>query len=113
MLEEAAADKRRAVLGTHLPLQDMLGLGRFANERDDFARMGTGRVGTLRVALPWAQIDPTPDPGDLNWSEFDATVIQAARQRIEVLPTVYTVPQWVSLIEGCNGAPDGHARCRS
>ncbi len=76
-------------------------------ERTDFERMGTGHVGTLRVALPWAQIDPTPVPEDYDWSEFDATVSEAAKQQITILPTVYTVPQWVSLSEGCNKPPGG------
>jgi len=67
----------------------------------DIARMGEGRVGTLRIALPWMEIDPTPLPGDHNWSRFDSVVAAAAQQGIQVLPTVYTVPGWVSALEGC------------
>ncbi len=73
----------------------------------DIERMGAGRVGTLRVALPWTEIDPTPVPGDYDWSHFDAIVGAAARSGIEVLPTAYTVPYWVSQIEGCDGPPGG------
>jgi hypothetical protein len=76
-------------------------------DHGDFARMADGRVGTLRVALPWAQMDPTPVPEDYDWSNFDATVTQATKHGIEVLPTVYTVPQWVSLLEGCDKPPGG------
>ena len=73
----------------------------------DIERMGAGRVGTLRVALPWTEIDPTPVPGDYDWSHFDAIVGAAARSGIEVLPTAYTVPYWVSQLEGCDGPPGG------
>jgi hypothetical protein len=71
-------------------------------DRSDFERMGTGRVGVLRVALPWAQIDRTPVPGNYDWSGFDSTVTEAAQQGIAVFPTIYTVPQWVSFVDGCD-----------
>jgi hypothetical protein len=73
----------------------------------EIARMAEGRVGTLRVALPWMEIDPTPVPADYDWSRFDSVVVAAARNGIEVLPTIYTVPAWVSEIEGCAGPPGG------
>jgi polysaccharide biosynthesis protein PslG len=76
-------------------------------DQKDFERMETGRVGTLRVALPWAEIDPTPVPEDYDWAGFDATVIQATRHGIGLLPIVYTVPRWVSLLEGCTGPAGG------
>src|SRR5262245_21077679 len=58
---------------------------------DDFDRMSRARVGTVRVALPWQEVDPTPAPGDYEWGRFDAIVTGAARRGIAVLPTVYTV----------------------
>jgi hypothetical protein len=76
-------------------------------DRADLARMASGEVGTLRVAVPWAQIDPTPVPEDFNWRELDDTVAHAAREGVELLPTVFTVPRWVSLLEGCNGPAEG------
>ena len=76
-------------------------------ERDDMKRMGAGRVGTLRVSLPWGQIDRAPLPGGYDWSSFDQIVASAARERITILPTVYTVPQWVSALEGCTSPPGG------
>jgi hypothetical protein len=76
-------------------------------ERGDVARMASGNVGTLRVAVPWALIDPTPVPEDHNWRELDETVAHAAREGIEILPTIFTVPRWVSLLEGCDGPAEG------
>ncbi len=69
----------------------------------DFQRMGTGRVGTVRVLLDWSEIDPTPLPNDYAWSRFDATVSGAARHGVDVLPTLYSVPRWVSMLERCEG----------
>ncbi len=71
-------------------------------DRSDFDRMSSGKVGTLRVPLAWAQINRTAIPADYDWSAFDSTVAEAARHRIAVLPIVYTVPVWVSVIEGCD-----------
>jgi len=67
----------------------------------DFERMSRGHVGTVRIAMPWQEIDPGPAPNDLDWERFDDIVAAAARHRVRVLPTVYTVPIWVSLAENC------------
>jgi hypothetical protein len=72
-------------------------------DRDDIERMGEGRVGTLRVPLSWSEIDSATVPSGHDWSNFDDLVAAAARERIDVLPVVYTVPGWVSLLEGCSG----------
>ena len=76
-------------------------------DRADFERMDAGRIGTLRVSLPWSAIDRTPLPQDFNWAGFDELVSEAARQGIELLPTVYTVPGWVSSLEGCETPGSG------
>jgi hypothetical protein len=73
----------------------------------DFDRMGRAHVGMVRVPLPWQEVDPTPAPGDYEWGRFDAIVAGAARHGITVLPTVYTVPPWVSEIERCHGPANG------
>jgi hypothetical protein len=76
-------------------------------DREDFERMDAGNVGTVRVTLPWAEVDPTPVPEDYRWAAFDELVAQAARSGIELLPTVYTVPPWVSSLDGCDKPPGG------
>jgi polysaccharide biosynthesis protein PslG len=69
----------------------------------DLRRMKAGRLGTVRYTLAWSQIDRSPLPDDHDWSEFDAIVAGASRQRITVLPTLYTVPRWLASLEGCDG----------
>ena len=77
----------------------------------DFERMGQGHVGTLRVALPWLEVDPSPVPADYDWSRFDSVVARPPRGHgITVLPTVYTVPAWVSTLEGCTSRRAVRAR---
>jgi polysaccharide biosynthesis protein PslG len=53
------------------------------------------------------EVEPTPLPADYNWARFDSVVAAASRQRIELLPTVHTVPAWVSGLEGCDGPAGG------
>jgi Glycosyl hydrolase catalytic core len=67
----------------------------------DLERMKAGRLGTVRMTLPWSHIDPSALPDDYDWSQFDALVADASRQRITVLPTVYSVPRWLARLEGC------------
>jgi hypothetical protein len=69
----------------------------------DFQRMRAGRIGTVRYPLAWTEVDPSSLPGDYDWSTFDAVVAGASRQRINVLPTVYSVPLWLAQLEGCAG----------
>jgi hypothetical protein len=69
----------------------------------DYARMGAGNVGILRIALLWPAVDPSALPTDSNWAEYDEVVRQAAQQGIEVLPTVYETPGWVSQMDDCHG----------
>ena len=62
----------------------------------DLARMGTGKVGTLRVIVNWSAIDTSAASGDNNWSVLDPVVLEAARNNIEVLPFIYGTPTWVA-----------------
>jgi polysaccharide biosynthesis protein PslG len=65
-------------------------------EAEDYARMGQGRVGTLRVLLTWLATDPGPAPDDYNWADFDSIVGQAASNGVEILPFLYGTPAWVA-----------------
>ncbi|MQA76175.1 MAG: hypothetical protein GEU88_17885 [Solirubrobacterales bacterium] len=62
----------------------------------DYARMGQGKVGTLRVQLNWAGSDPTATAGDYDFHVFDAVVAGAAANGVAVLPFVYGTPSWVA-----------------
>jgi hypothetical protein len=61
----------------------------------EIARMGAGRVGTLRINLVWAAVHPTPNsPPD--WLLYDQLIGDAAANGIRVLPTVYSSPTWAA-----------------
>jgi hypothetical protein len=59
------------------------------------ARMGAGKVGTLRINFVWGAVQSGRDAA-LDWSHYDAIVGAAAQQGIRVLPTVYSSPAWVA-----------------
>jgi polysaccharide biosynthesis protein PslG len=61
----------------------------------EIARMGAGKVGTLRINFVWGAVQPTQNAA-LDWSHYDAIVGAAAQQGIRVLPTVYSSPAWVA-----------------
>ena len=71
----------------------------------DFARMGEGRVGTLRILLPWSTVDSTPASDDLDFSTVDPIVLAAAEHGIRILPFLYGTPEWAAL------ELDGHDDC--
>jgi polysaccharide biosynthesis protein PslG len=73
----------------------------------EIARMGIGKVGTLRINFVWGAVQPT-ESSALNWSYYDAIIGGAAQQGIQVLPTVYSSPAWVA--SRTNYPPSGRFR---
>jgi hypothetical protein len=76
-------------------------------DTDDFARMGDGKVGSVRVIVDWSAIDPTSAPGDNNFSSVDPIVLDAAKNGVEVFPFIFGTPQWVAKDldnQKCNGS---------
>jgi hypothetical protein len=61
----------------------------------ELARMGTGKVGTLRINLVWAAVQPESS-AQFDWSHYDAVIGAAAQNGIRVLPTVYGSPSWAA-----------------
>jgi hypothetical protein len=59
----------------------------------ELARMGRGRVGTLRINLAWGSVQSGPGAG-YDWSHYDDVVGSAAKNGIRILPTVYSSPTW-------------------
>ena len=59
----------------------------------ELARMGRGRVGTLRVNLAWGSVQSSPG-APYDWSHYDPVIAGAARNGIRVLATVYSSPTW-------------------
>jgi hypothetical protein len=72
---------------------------------EDFEQMGEGRVGTLRILLPWSAVDPTPAGDNLDFSSVDPVVLAAAEQDVQVLPVLYGTPEWAAV------ELDGRASC--
>jgi hypothetical protein len=62
----------------------------------DFTRMGEGKVGSLRLIVNWAEIDPSAAADDSNWSSVDPLVLEAARNGVDVLPFLVGTPTWVA-----------------
>lgn len=62
---------------------------------DDLEYMRAGRIGSLRMLVPWAAVQPTPRSG-YEWGGFDLIVAAAARRGIRILPFVYGSPSWVA-----------------
>jgi Beta-galactosidase len=61
----------------------------------DFDRMGTAKVGVLRLNFTWASVQPT-GPETYDWARYDQLIGKAAEKGLRVLPTVYASPSWVS-----------------
>ncbi len=79
---------------------------------DDLDRMGAGKVGTLRIVLPWSSVDPTAEPGDTDLSIIDPVVLGAARNGIQVIPTIFSVPDWVAQdLDGAECGPEEAIGC--
>jgi hypothetical protein len=71
------------------------------------------RVQVIRLDLRWNEIAPTQpanptDPADpaYDWNGFDETVMNAAKNKIQVLFTIYGTPAWAQgKAKGVNRAP--------
>ncbi len=59
----------------------------------DLGRM-RGVVGTLRIPVIWAQVEPRP--GSFEFDRLDGLVASAAEAGVRVLPFVYGTPDWLS-----------------
>jgi hypothetical protein len=61
--------------------------------QEQFQRLRTGGVDSVRIPLAWPSIQPTEN-GPLHWSATDALVGRAANAGIEVLPFLSGAPSW-------------------
>jgi hypothetical protein len=59
----------------------------------ELARLGQGKVGTLRINLAWGSVQSGPG-ASFDWSHYDPVVGAAARNGIQILATVYSSPTW-------------------
>jgi hypothetical protein len=61
----------------------------------DVAYMRAGRIGSVRLAVPWNGVQPTAN-GGYNWGGIDQAVAAAARGGLTALPFLYGTPRWVA-----------------
>jgi Glycosyl hydrolase catalytic core len=61
----------------------------------ELARMGAGRIGTLRINLVWGAVQPS-ESSPYDWTHYDGVIGEAARYGIQVLPTIYSSPTWAA-----------------
>jgi hypothetical protein len=64
-------------------------------DKEDLSRMRAGGVETIRMPVSWAATQRTPR-SDYNWAGLDASVADAARDGIEILPVLGTSPNWAT-----------------
>jgi hypothetical protein len=61
----------------------------------DLRYMQAGGIESLRWALSWYLVQPTPQ-SDYDWSSFDPIVELAAQYGVRVLPSVGGPPKWIT-----------------
>jgi hypothetical protein len=61
----------------------------------DVAYMRAGRIGSVRLPVPWNAVQPTA-AGGYNWAPLDQAVAVAARGGLTTLPVLYGTPRWVA-----------------
>jgi hypothetical protein len=61
----------------------------------DVTYMEAGGIGSIRMPMVWAAIQPTEASG-YEWSATDAVVEVAARHGLTMLPFLYSTPEWLT-----------------
>ena len=78
------------------PPQGFFGIGPQTTLTDrDLEYMKSGGVESIRWPMTWAAIQPTRK-GGYDWASFDPVVEIAALHGLEVLPFVYSSPDWIA-----------------
>lgn len=60
---------------------------------EQFQRLGTGGVESIRIPVGWGSVQPVNN-GQFDWSSFDNQVEEAAKAGIKVLPFLGGAPEW-------------------
>jgi Beta-galactosidase len=78
------------------------------DDQAEFDLMTRSGVHTVRMAMPWSAMEPSP--GQLDFSGSDLIVAQAATHGFTPLPTVTFAPDWAARHPGnSNSPPEGTA----
>jgi len=62
---------------------------------EDLEYMKAGGIGSIRLAISWAAIQPTATGGYV-WSAMDPVMEEISRSGLEVLPFLYQTPRWLA-----------------
>jgi hypothetical protein len=57
--------------------------------------MRAGGIESIRLTIPWFEIQPT-EKGGYNWAGIDGAVASAARAGIRIFPFLYGTPKWLA-----------------
>jgi hypothetical protein len=61
----------------------------------DLAYMRAARIGSVRVPISWAEVQPKPR-GPLDWDTPDKVIEQVSLGGLEVLPFICSTPPWLA-----------------
>jgi len=64
-------------------------------DQRDFDKMRWGRIGSFRIPVPWESIQRKKGAA-FNWKGVDELMIETAKRDIDMLPTFYSTPDWLS-----------------
>jgi len=70
---------------------------------EQFQRLGTGGVESIRIPVGWGSVQPLKG-GQFDWSSLDNQVEEAARAGIRVLPFLGGAPEWAVPSKAVPGA---------
>jgi Beta-galactosidase len=78
------------------------------DDQGEFDLMAASGVRTVRMAMPWSSMEPSP--GQIDFTATDRVVAQAASHGFSGLPTVTFAPDWAARHPGnSNSPPEGTA----
>jgi Glycosyl hydrolase catalytic core len=63
---------------------------------EDLERMRQGKVGHVRLVIPWGALVPDQADQEVDLSSVDPVVLNSAEAGIRVIPTIYGTPTWVA-----------------
>jgi polysaccharide biosynthesis protein PslG len=73
------------------------------DDQSEFDLMRQSGVQTIRMAMPWSDMEP--QPGQINFTDTDKIVAQAAAHDFTPLPTVTFAPDWAARHPGNSNSP--------